>query len=175
MAPDNNKSSKNKRAQEEAVGFVLIIVLVAVIFTVFLGIMIHNSSRSNDYSSTEYSQYLSALMEVNTPCIVFYPAYAKVSDLIGYCFDSKICSNGNSSCAVLNSTLNNALKATILYGDERAIKGYYFSIQYSRDNSTAFQSIIKINKGLCNSSLVGADYPIPHYPGTITAAIKICS
>jgi len=164
----------NHKAQEEVVGFVMIIVLVAVIFTIFLGIMIHNTKRDNSYTSIEYTQFISALMEVNTPCVVYSPAHAKVSDLIGYCIDSQQCLDGSQSCSVLNKTLSDALSNSILVGPDRAIKGYSLSIIYNTTSS--LKSIMTIEKGLCNSSsLVGSDQPLYHQGGVFTTTIKVCS
>lgn len=167
--------NKNKKAQEEIVGFVLIIVLVCVIFMILLGIMIHNSKRDTTYKSTEYSQYIASLMEVNSDCIVYSPAYAKISDLIGYCIDSMKCSSEITACQSLNLTINNILNSSLRYGPKNVIKGYDFKITYNDNSSRIDEQILNITKGVCNSSIIGTDYLLPHYPGSIKTTIKVCS
>jgi hypothetical protein len=113
------------------------------------------------------------MMEVTSDCVVYSPSYAKVSDLIGYCLDYQKCLDGNYSCQVLNHTISNLLKDSILYGSERKMKGYELSITYS-SNITSPKNIFNSSKGICNSTYIGAPYPLPHYPGVIDTKIKVC-
>lgn len=165
---------QNKKAQEEITGFVLVIVLVAVIFMVLLGIMLRTYRPDTSSQSLEYSQFLSSAMEVNSDCVVYSPAYAKIADLIGYCIDSQQCQDGNNSCKVLNYTVSTMLKDSIKYGPENNIKGYDLSMIYESNLSSSTKNLLNITKGVCNSTFIGATYPLPHYPGTISTRIKVC-
>jgi hypothetical protein len=166
--------TKNKRAQEEITGFVLVIVLVAVIFMILLGIMIRTYKPDTSSQSKEYSQFLGSMMEVTSDCVVYSPGHAKISDLIGYCLDSQQCVDGNTSCQTLNYTISTLLSDSIKYGPDRKIKGYSLSMVYETNVSGLSKSILSINKGVCNSTYVGAPYPLPHYPGAVNTKIKVC-
>ena len=54
----------NRKAQEEIVGFVLIVVIVAIIFLVFLGIMIRQPGEVTSKESRDVSQFLGSMMEM---------------------------------------------------------------------------------------------------------------
>ena len=62
---------KKKKAQEEMVGFVLIIVLGMVALMVFLVIYIR-TSPDQELNSVEVENLLSALMEHTTECAIVY-------------------------------------------------------------------------------------------------------
>jgi len=55
------KSIKDKKAQEEMVGFVLIVVLVAIIAVIFLGITLRKPSNKIGQESERLSSFLSAV------------------------------------------------------------------------------------------------------------------
>ena len=78
-----NKMRINKKGQEEIVGFVLVIVLVAVIFLIFVGIFVRQDSNSTRQESIEVYQFLDSFMQQTSECAIgFEPAYSNVGELI---------------------------------------------------------------------------------------------
>ena len=59
--------NKNKRAQEEMVGFALILILVAVIFLVFLVFYI-KKPLSESIEDPEITSFIQAIMQYTTKC-----------------------------------------------------------------------------------------------------------
>lgn len=162
-----------KRAQEEIVGFVLIVVIVSIIFLVFLGIFIRQSPNELQKESREVYQFLESSMEYTTSCAISYePAYSKLGELIRDCYSGSLCTSGKQACVVLNETLVGVLDSSWKVGPERAIKGYIFNATYS--TNTTQQSILAISRGNCSFNRQGSEYLIPAFPGTIVSSLNLC-
>lgn len=122
------KNHKNKKAQNEIVGFGLILILLAVVFMVFLSFSLRGS---NDQSleSYEAASFLSSALEQTTNCSVYYESdYASVQELIRKCSTDFECFNGQNSCEVLNQTLSGILNASWEIGPDRPQAGYSLNI-----------------------------------------------
>jgi hypothetical protein len=166
-----------KRGQEEIVGFVLIMVLVAVVFLVFLGIYLRNPVVQERKSENIY-QFLESSMEQTTSCAILgRQELLDLGDLLSECYSSNIeCSDGNESCFVLNNTFENMLENSFVYGGEYPLKGYSLETEYSINSTgqTNPETILKIIRGNCNGSIVGNSYWAPEFPGSITTTLKLC-
>lgn len=169
-----NKKRQNKKAQEEIAGFVVIIVLVCVILLIVMGLLLRKSNSAQELNSNIYSQFLGSMMEYTSDCVVYSPSNAKLSDLIGYCMDNYNCDSGKTACEVLNSTIPEMLDASLLNGNNPSIKGYQFNMIYSRNITKTEKSLVKIDKGVCNSTMTGALNVLPEGSGIITSTIKVC-
>ena len=102
---------KGKKAHQEMVGFVLIVVLVVVGLLIFLTISVRNKD-SVETESKIAGNLLDALMKHTTNCaIVFEPKYDTFEDLFKSCYQGKKCSNlqERNACDVLNESLENVL------------------------------------------------------------------
>lgn len=116
--------SRNKKGQQEMIGFVLIVVLVVVGLMIFLTISVRNSD-TNEVESLTTTNLLNSLMGHTTDCaIVFEPKYDTFEDLFKSCYQNKRCSNleNKLSCEYLNESL------TLVLGDalktDATIAGY---------------------------------------------------
>jgi hypothetical protein len=119
---------KRKRAQQEMVGFGLILIILAVVFMVFLSFSLRSSNNQN-LESYEAASFLSSMLEQTTTCAVYYKTdYAPVQELIGKCANNFKCFDGNHSCDVLNQTLTEMLKISWKVGEEYPNKGYSLNI-----------------------------------------------
>lgn len=164
---------KNKKAQEEIIGFVLIVVIVVIIFLILLGIIVRQKPQVIQKESADVYQYLESMMEYTSDCAISYePAFSRVGVLIDDCHLDSKCLNQKSACETLNLTLRETIEANWNIGQERAVKGYIFNATYS-SNSGA-KEVIFIFEGNCSSSMIGAEYLYPAYPGTIRSALEIC-
>jgi len=163
----------NKKAQEEIVGFVLIVVIVSIIFLVFLGIFVRQQSTDLEQQSREIYQFLESSMEYTTTCAVSYePDYSKLGELIRDCYSGSLCTSGEKACTVLNTTIRGILDSSWKVGPERAIKGYSFNSLYTT-NSTQ-KEILVIARGNCSFNRKGSEYLIPTFPGTIVSSLDLC-
>jgi len=164
----------NKKAQEEIVGFVLVIVIVAVVFLIFLGFSIRAPSEVTT-ESTDVHQFLESSMEYTTDCVTsFYPDYRKLGELFEECLSNTKCLDERDSCEVLNETLSEIIESSWQIGEDRPLKGYELASFY-RVGEDSQEEIIKLNSGNCTGGVRGASYLTPTFPGKIKTSLKICS
>jgi len=169
----------NKKAQEEMVGFVLIVVLLVIISLIFLSFSLRKKSPVE--TSTEVDNLLSTMLAYTTDCALYIPQYETVGDLIKSCYYNEKCSDGNETCKVLKETMNEMLNAAEgdLKGD-RQIKSYEMNISYSAKQSSglvlkkAEDSILYIKQGICTANSIGAQQFIPLDIGNIILMLKFC-
>jgi len=166
----------NKKGQEEMVGFVLIVVIVAVIFLVFLGIALRQAGNTPARESVDITQFLESTMRYTTGCAINYvPAYATIGDLIKKCYENgeSSCVSGENVCSDLKDELNGLIGASWNIGSESANKGYEFKVVY--DNNVTKQDIVLISGGNCSADFTSSESILPEYPGTIISSFKLCT
>lgn len=153
----------NKKAQEEMVGFALIIIIVSVILLVFLGFFL---TRPNNQSiqSYEAESFVQSMLQYSSQCQNGYYGYISVQDLIFMCSSETPCNDNEDSCAVLNSTLTEILSHSWTIGQGGVIKGYVLNITSSNGE------IFSISAGNITSNSEGASQDLPPENG-ITADI----
>lgn len=117
---------KLKRGQEEIVGFALILIIVSVILLVFISFSLKNSSRT-EMQSYEVEGFLQATLQQTSIC-EDYSEKLSVQRLIFSCDNGEICSDGESTCDVLNSTLQEICEKSWNIREEALIKGYELKI-----------------------------------------------
>lgn len=170
------KAGRDRRGQEEITGFVLVVVLVAVILVVFLGITLRGD-KSNSQESLDVSQFLDAMMEYTTSCALQYePAYSELDELFRECYSNpdKKCTSGNGVCDEARNVTSEILDASWPTGKDRPIKGLVFMSNYEINNSV-IANVLKIEKGNCSSRVIGAEHFSANLPGNIVTSLKICS
>lgn len=158
-----------KRAQEEIVGFVLIILLVTVISLVFLAIKIRQPAEKID--SREMASFLQSTMKYSTECYSNPEIRYDVKDLIVGCYNTEKCLNNKTACSVLNETLSNLLKNTWKPGKDNPIKSYFFKV-YGKENN---RTILQLREGACLGAKEGGIISIPVYSSILKAEIEVCS
>jgi hypothetical protein len=139
----------NKKAQQEIVGFVLIVVLVVIGLMVFLTISLRDSKETED--DFRVINLLDALMKHTTECaIVYEPDYDNFEELFKSCHKGDNCNNlGIPACEYLNDSLKEVLDAMI--ASEATINAYDIEI-FVKDEP----GLIKISQGNQTGSLSGA-------------------
>jgi len=174
-----------KKAQEEIVGFVLIMVIVAIVFLVFLGIFIRKgmSGATETNDAGDLTQYLTSLMQYTSDCaIAFEPDFSSVSELASSCYMNELCANKNvGACEVLKSSVSGMLNSSLEMlniGEGRPYTGYIFNISYYENSSSGEirKEVLSESYGNCSLKFRGAmEYPIPTDRGDIIASFKVCS
>ncbi len=122
-----------RKAQEEMVGFVLIIVLVMIIVLVFLGFSI-NKNDEKSVESYEVTSFVSSLKQYTTTCSISNAYdYRNIEQLIKDCSGSKSCYDSSDTCEVLEEDLEEIMKASWNPNDRGGLKGYSLSISDEDD------------------------------------------
>jgi maltodextrin utilization protein YvdJ len=117
---------KNKIAQEEMIGFVLIMIIVAVIILVFLGFSL-SGSKKESVESYETESFMQAVLQYTTDCQDDL-GELNIQKLMFECYDEEKCSDERETCSVLDSNLKEMLKESWKTGEESPIKGYELRI-----------------------------------------------
>lgn len=161
------KLRKIKSAQEEIVGFALIIILVAVIAVVFLGIAMRKKTEIRD--SLKINDFLQSSLKTTTECAINYETnYLSVGDLIRSCLDKGRCENGKQACATLEETLTKLADDGWPVGEEYPYSSYKLWIEEQE------RIIINIEKGECKGSKIGSKVPIYYFEGDVNMRLELC-
>ena len=142
-----------KRAQEEIVGFALIMIIVAVILLIFLGIYL-GSSKEETLESYEVESFMQSIRQYTSDC-QDYHGPLDVEDLLGDCKIQNFCLDGRSTCNVLNSTLKEILKKSWKIKGDRPLKGYSLIIIAEDSN------LIVIQEGNLTNNYKGSAQYLP--------------
>ena len=144
-----------KKAQEEMVGFALIVVLVAIILLVFLAISLNKPPQSEALESYEVENFIQAFLQYTSDCRENdYSEYFSVQDLIFECSFNSECSDGKDACEILNSTLDGILKESWSIGENAPNKGYKLTID--KEEGDEFTPILDIKQGDITNNYKGA-------------------
>jgi hypothetical protein len=139
-----------KKAQEEMVGFAMIVIIVAIVLLIFLGISI-NKPKTQAVESYEVESFIQAMLQHTTECSMDYGfSYEPMTGLITECDSEQICYNEKSACDVLNSTLKDILEKSWKTGEDRPLKGYELGI-ISKD-----RTVLNMTKGNMTNNYKGS-------------------
>lgn len=147
------KISKVRKAQEEMVGFALIMVIVAVIILVFLGFSLR-SSKKETIESYEVESFIQTALQYTSDCRDYFE-FVSIQKLIFDCYEKEQCIDGEETCEVLNSTLTGILKESWKIGEDSPIKGYELRIIANPEEAPK-EIIPKIERGNVTSNSKGA-------------------
>lgn len=170
-----------RKGQEEIVGFVVIVVLVAIIAVIFLGFSLRSEPSTRE--SVTYTQFLSSAFEYTTDCAVQPSERARVKELIGECYRGNSCLSGELSCSALNRTLREAIPRGLGIGEDRPLKGFTFRARHKATPSstsgenTQENAFITLTLGNCSGSTVqrGTSELQPSEGGVIVSTLEVCS
>ena len=135
-------NKKNKKGQEEMVGFALIIILVAVILLVFLSISLKKPVNQTIEQIHELDSFISSTLQYTSDCAQNNEIdYRTIRQLIGDCDRKEVCLDNRETCKVLETTLNEILDKGWNTQQGSKIKGYVLNI------SSNEKPLIGIQKG----------------------------
>ena len=169
---NTNMRKIKKKGQEEIVGFVVIVVLVAVVFVVILGLYMNQNHPATERESRDVEQFLGSAMEYTSNCEVG-SRYFSLGELVRECYDDSECDSGEDGCGVLSRTLQEIIETNWKIGEDRPSKGYIFNSTYTSLGSYG-EEVLFITKGNCTIGRIGAEYLSPAQPGSITSSLQIC-
>ncbi len=165
----NFETKYNKRAQEEIIGFVLIVVLISIVAVIFLSISLRKAPSVNHNELV--GQFLPAMMRFNLD----NPECAeglRVKELVGKCAVGESC-EGEDSCEILKINLAKILKDSWNIGSESKYSGVQISILKNG------QGILEVKEGNCNAGKSGAEALIPVEAGErseiVSVKMEVCA
>ncbi|MBU0471534.1 MAG: hypothetical protein KKF65_02845 [Nanoarchaeota archaeon] len=142
----------NKKAQQEMVGFVLIVLIVIIGLLVFL---IYSVKQHNIPENDIANNILSSIMKTTTSCaIVYEPDFDDIRDLFKSCYDSRRCSNTmEMACDTLEKSLTEMLDEVLVL--EPTIQAY--QLDFYESDSEGTLNRLHLVKGECNGTLYGSE------------------
>jgi len=121
----------SKRAQEEMVGFVLIVVIVVIIAVIFLGISLRKPGTTASQKSEEVNSFLSSISYYTTDCEIDVSYPRTIGDLVRDCKDNKQCVDNRLACEALEFTLKAIISnSTYVVSDDSSTIYYKLSVYY---------------------------------------------
>ncbi len=147
-----NNWLKSKKAQEEMLGFALIMIIVAVALLVFLSFSIGRSQKE-DVKNYEVENFIQAFLQYTSDCAKNYePNYLPIQKLITECNNQGTCFDGQNSCEVLEAELKEIVEKS---WEGRPIKGYELGIWATE------RKIMLLEEGNKTKDYKGAMQPLP--------------
>lgn len=161
---------KNRKSQEEMVGFVLIVVIVAILAVIFLGISLRKNREAVESGLVE--NFIQASMSYTTDCLIG-ARNEDIKDLIKSCYENRGCKDERAACSVLNETLDDLMKKTWKVGEDRPVKSYNLLIYY--EENEYIKKLIEISEGNCiKASKIAESQAIAMPPGNLYMKLGIC-
>ncbi len=146
------------------VGFVLIMLVVAIIFLVFLGIYLRGAAKTHETESKEVASFLEAVSKLTTECGFSSEYPYDVSKLISECSQNPFgtcITNNKNGCDVLRDTLNSAINSMWNFNENSPTKGYYLGIQ--TETGSGKYTVLEISNILSASTEIrAAEKPFPN-------------
>jgi hypothetical protein len=176
---------KNKHAQNEIAGFVMIVVIV-VIIGLFLLVFSLRHERIRTESQNVQNFLKSSLLYTTSCSIGANPEQLDLGDVMKKCYEGAKCSNSKDSCQVLNETYSEILDQTWKINSNRPVNYYSLHIYYkeeSKENNKTvkkeeekveIEEILNLTSGNCNGSIVGGENFLNYNRGNIVADLEIC-
>lgn len=111
------------------VGFVLIMLVVAVMFLVFLGIYLRGAAKTHETEGKDIASFLESVSKFTIECD-YSGDPSDLSDLIIKCSDhpTNDCYNGKNVCDILRDTLNKAINSTWNFNENSPTKAYFMQL-----------------------------------------------
>ncbi len=115
-----------KKAQEEMVGFALIMIIVAIILLVLLSISLRRPQQEN-VESYEVDSFIQAFLQYTSDCRN-EREYLDIQELIIDCDNGRMCVDDRDTCEVLSSTMEEIIEESWKVGEDRPVLGYELKI-----------------------------------------------
>jgi len=141
---------KSTKAQEEIVGFALILILVAIILVVFLAAYIKKPQTEN-VGSPEVNSFVQSFLQYTTTCEEPNLENTTIQGLIFKCQKKEKCSYNKDSCKILNDTLKGIISESWRVGPTNPVKGYSLIIDVSE------KPFLNLTSGVVTNNYKGSE------------------
>jgi len=166
---------KKAKAQQEAVGFIVIILIVVIAGVIFLGISLRKPiEKIND---PEINNFLSSSSRYTSSCAKTYePNYLDLGELSYECFNmNSVCLDNKKACDVLNSTY---FEMVSKFKPAGTLRYYSLSFGYKQEINETGREFLRIESGnssKCRTRLAGRSLENLGSRGYIATELEICS
>ena len=130
-------------------GFVVIIVLVAIIGVIFISLSLRKPSNSS--SSSELNSFLYSSLKFTSSC--YNVESLNFKELVTACQDNKVCDDDSRSCDVLENSTRELIERAFVVSQDSKYKGYKLRISNKND------SLLELEKG-AKGNIVAGEVPI---------------
>lgn len=164
---------KNKYAQHEIVGFVLIVVIVVIIGLFLLVFYLRQEPTISKSANVE--NFLISSMLCTTDCTLSIEPL-DLQDLIKSCYKNDRCTNGIMACDMLRTEIDKIVRESWIK-DEKTVNTYSIDIYYEEktaNETITSEEILSLREGNCTGDRTGADNFFHYGKGNIIIAMEIC-
>ncbi len=144
---------KSKKAQEEMVGFALIIIVVSIILLVFVGFSLRDNEKES-VESYEVESFLQAALQYTTTCEDNFEQLS-MQKVIYLCQAGDSCLSGENPCQIMSTELQSLTESSWKTGTERPVKGYELLV-ISRN-----QTLMNLTEGIKTINSKGSVQYLP--------------
>lgn len=138
---------KEKRAQEEIVGFAVIVVIVAIILVVILAFTLNKGTgKANFQASYQAESFTHAVLQYTSDCFDGWE-YMPIQELVISCNNDEQCSDERNSCDVLNETIGSIIDKSWSAGENNPTKGYELIIGIIETTGEGSKLLLDLKKG----------------------------
>jgi len=151
----------NKKAQEEMVGFAVIVIIIGVILLVAIGFLV-NSKNEGVVEDYEVESFIESSLQYTTECEDNL-GYLSIQELIISCKNEEICLNEKNSCEILKETLGEMTREGWSVGEQSPIKAYEFNIMADDQIQLTFNEgnkTLNYKAGMQNFARNGVEYGV---------------
>ncbi|HJX51095.1 MAG TPA: hypothetical protein VJ438_06555 [Candidatus Nanoarchaeia archaeon] len=145
-------SLHSKRAQEEMIGFALIIMIVAIILLIFLGFSL-TRPQTERIESYEAESFMQSMLQYTSDCSDNLEKMP-VEKLVLRCNSNSQCLDGRSACSALNETISGIIAESWKIGNT-PVAGYDLKI-FTKD-----KQILSLEKGNKTGNYKGTTSNLP--------------
>ncbi len=166
--------TSDKRAQEEIIGFILIVVIVVVIGLFLL--VFYLRQEPAEHESLDVQNFLQASMVYTTECSLSIEPL-NLEDLIKSCYRNERCLNDKMACSVLEDTASRLAHESWLVSSESHVNAYTLDAYYTEKENrgeAVKEEILSLSEGNCTGSKAGASHMVHYSPGNIFIDMEIC-
>jgi len=160
---------KNKKAQHEIVGFILIVVIVVIIGLFLLVFYIRQPTIRTE--SLNVQNFLQSVMPYTTDCVLSIEPL-DMESLIKSCYKNDRCLNDEMACDVLETSLSELVHELWLVSADKPENAYSVLIYYEEDDEK--DEILKLEEGNCTGSKTGAENFMHYGSGNIIINMELC-
>ena len=141
--------AKHKNAQEEIVGFSMIIVIVAVILIIFLSLSLKNPQKDT-VESYEVESYLQSLLQKTTDCrSMDNLRNYSIKDVMFRCYGNETCLDNRKMCDVLVRELGVTSNQSWDISRDSPVKGYTLDLTVNGEQlkTLGYGNVTRSSKG----------------------------
>jgi hypothetical protein len=162
--------AKNRKGQEEMIGFVLIVVIITIAVLVLLIFSMRRPSGME--ASQEVENFIQASTYFTTDCEIASESLS-LKKLIVACQNNERCSNDKEACESLKFNINNLIESSFESGGY--YQGYELKVYMKSREENETSMIIDAKTGNLTGSWQAGDVLFPVPPNDFHVYLKVYS